>query len=201
MPTTLKVVQEIILNDATTALNVFHVQAAETLVEADIPNVEADIDAWLLDMYSNVTATVADTVTYGGYKLYEVVLATGLESFFTGGNASLLAGTNTADAFPNGVGPLLGFLMFGRPRHAQKYMAGFNEVSATDNNLTAGAIAATLLVALSMRAGPAAIGVPNFTWTSGIYSLVDKIFIPAGNTAYTNIGVSYQRRRKPGVGI
>jgi hypothetical protein len=80
----------------------------------------------------------------------------------------------------------------------RKFIPGIGEINATDNDLTSGALARSVLYAVAWATQ--FIDANSVTFTPGVWSMTKLNFFLATGTVIANAILGYQRRRKPGVG-
>lgn len=154
-------------------------------------------EAYLDDIYSVVSGEISDQLTITGFELYRVVVIGGEETLeFIGVGSISNQPSNANDMIPHGAAMQFNARLNGPGRgSAKKFFPGFVDVGVV-NGIFIPMVITTLQPALTDW-------VSNFgsgnDWIPGAYS-VSKGFRSMLMPVARNV-VSYQRRRKPGVGI
>jgi len=110
-----------------------------------------------------------------------------------------LAGSLITDAVSGGVAGLVSASLVGGGRSGRKFIGGLSEDVVQNGNVVGAGITALIDFGLAWITG--------FTSTNGyifytqIFRVATEAFIPMGVTFAVDTIASYQRRRKPGVGI
>jgi hypothetical protein len=197
--TILKVAQNILLPDTQTAVNVYWAVLAEDggsgpLEEEDILEAAAN---WMDDLYSEIVDNIANTVIGTLVEVWEVNPADG-DLTPIGDEATTWVGAHTGDALPNGVASINAMKTSNTDVTGRKFIPGIGEINATDNDLTSGALARSVLYAVAWATQ--FIDANSVTFTPGVWSMTKLNFFLATGTVIANAILGYQRRRKPGVG-
>ena len=197
--TILKIAASILLNDEQTAMQIFWASLAEDggsgpLDEDDV------LDAcgnWMDQLYANVEGAIADTIIGGLVEVWEVDVLTGVLTPI-GDAVQTWVGLSANDALPNGVAAIGAIKTTNTKVTGRKFIPGFNDDSATDNNLAPGTLATLVLFVADWVTSYTD---PNSVLLHpGVYSTTFNNFYVTTGVAIANAIVGYQRRRKPGVG-
>lgn len=190
----LRIVATFDIDGASKAQNVFHAVQNTGTAQDDEDVVDAALN-WIEDIFGTMTALTSDEVSLEKVEVYEDSVAGFLP---VGSAAGTWAGTSANDRVPAGVAILL-HAQKSRTNHTdKKYIAGTTEATIAGDTFTSTATTAAGLAAAEW--------IDTHTDANGVvlnpvsYNRNTKI-----TKAYTGYSVSdvasYQRRRKPGVGL
>ncbi len=194
----LKVVVTLGMPGLTVAQNVYYARY-DGLGDVNEATTTNDMKLWSDDMYANMLATLADTVTIEEVTVFRKVTADPLVFEQIGTEASTQVGTSTDQCLPNGVAMVMRVGTVALRSIARKYIPGINEGSSDITTWSAAALAAGASFLFDWLAGPATQAGRDYT--VGIVSTKDGLFKTFKGTGILSAIPGYQRRRKPGVGI
>lgn len=189
-----KIVPTFTIGTGSKAQNVYHVQHSTGTAQTEEDVLDAAIE-WVEDLMSNFTTQIADDVELATVDVYEQVGATWAP---VGQDSGTWAGTNVNERLPSGVALLIKLF---KPRTGyadRKFIAGFTEVSAVGDVWESGILTSGAAFVVDMQA--------EFTATNSV-KLTPKYYNRTSGLTLDYVGgstqstVSYQRRRKPGVGL
>lgn len=197
--TILKLAQNILLPDEQTAINVFWVVLEDAVGSGPLAVIDilAAASNYMDSLYGEVNGSLADTLLSTIVEVWEVDGPTG-DLTPVGDEATTWDGLSTNDALPNGVAGITTIKTTDTDVTGRKFIPGFHDGAADDNNLVATPLSQLVDFALSWAAGWTDANDVQFV--SGVYSYTKNNFLMATGTTITNAIVGYQRRRKPGVG-
>lgn len=195
----LKIAAHTLLPDTQTAINVFWAElldnvGAGPLDEQDVLDAAAN---WIDLMWDNLLGDISDTVSSPLCEVWIVDEPTG-DLTPVGDNALTWVPTNANDVFPNGVAAICALKTTETDVTGRKFIAGFSDTKAIDNNLSVGAVADLAEFGIDWAANY--VDANDVEFNSGVYSGTKSAFYPSSGTIVANAIVGYQRRRKPGVG-
>jgi hypothetical protein len=174
--------------------NVYHCRHTTGSGQADEDVVDAAVE-FVEELMGNFTSNIHQGVDLESVDVYELV---GTEFQPVGTGSSTWVGTNSNDRLPSGIALLIK-LYKERTGHAdRKYIGGFTEVALAADAWASGV--------LTNGAAFVADMVAEFTATNGV-KLQPSYFNRMTGLVKDYIGgaaqevISYQRRRKPGVGL
>lgn len=195
----LKVVVSLAFPESVVAQNIFWVLFDNDGPSADEDDVLDDMEEWIEDLYTQIISKISDEITMDDLKVY--VYDSSEDDFDEVGDRALSVNFNqTADFLPLGVAVLQRANTVNPDVQGRKYWGGLCEVHNTAGRLEASAVA-DFILAGSAWIAPFVGTETGSTFTPGVYSLTKSAFYAFGEDLLTNLVLSYQRRRKPGVGI
>lgn len=195
----LKVVVSLAFPESVVAQNIFW-----TLFEADGSSVDDDdvlddMEEWIEALYTRIIAKVSDEIEMDDLKVY--VYDSGDDDFDEVGDRALEVNFNqTTDFLPLGVAVLQRANTVNPDVQGRKYWGGLCEAHNLQGRLEASAVADFVLAGSDWIA-PFTGTATGSGFIPGVYSLTQSQFYAFGPDLLTNLVLSYQRRRKPGVGI
>jgi hypothetical protein len=195
----LKMAMHYLLPDEQTAINVFWAVLEDAigsgpLDESDVLDAAANyMDA----LYAEVIESLPTTVVGGLVEVWEVDPATG-ELTPIGEESTTWEGNGAGDPFPNGVCWVCSMRTIDTDVTGRKFLSGFVETSAEDNNLISAHLAR--LVAFALEWATDYTDPNDVQFIPGVWSTVQNTFRQRSGTVVANAILGYQRRRKPGVG-
>lgn len=197
--TVLKIAQNINLFDTQTAINVFWAKIDDNvgggpLAETDV--LDAVVN-YLAKVYLDILPSMDASITGSLAEVWTVLESTG-DLTPVGDIASIFAGTGVGDAFPNGVAAIAAMKTTNTDVTGRKFIPGYVETEAVDNNLTGPALARLVLMAVDWA--DQHIDANDVIINPGVYSRAKLQFFNTTGAIVANGIVGYQRRRKPGVG-
>jgi hypothetical protein len=197
--TVLKIVVSMLMPDSVIAQNIFYSVVADLATSDDEEDVVTDLVTWVETMYANLNSFVADAVVGSDIKVYEYD-DNDLDWDEVGTDTWADGFANTDDMLPHGCAALAHARTFDPDTQAGKYVPGFSEVACLDSDLTGAAV--TAMANYCDDWVTAFVGTETGgTFGPGVWSTADAVFKLFIGTYVVNSVVSYQRRRKPGVGI
>lgn len=197
--TIIKIAQNYLLPDEQTAVNVFWQEVNNNAGPGDLDDDDV-LDAvanWLDQLYAEVVASLADVIVSTICEVWTVNEATG-DLTPVGDAATTWDGTSVNDPLPNGVAGICTLKTTETDVTGRKFLAGYHDTAADDNNLIVAALAR--LVDFAINWATQYIDPNDVILDPGVYSTVLASFFGATGTIVANAIVGYQRRRKPGVG-
>jgi hypothetical protein len=197
--TILKVVVSLLLPDSVIAQNVFYSVVTDLVTSQDELDVVTDLVTWVETMYTELNTRISTTASSSDIKVYEYD-ANDEDWDEVGTDVWTDGFSNVEDMLPHGCAALLHARTTDPDTQASKYIAGFSEVSCLDSDLNAPVI--TDLGDFGEAWVTAFVGTETGgTFGPGVWSTADAVFKLFSGTYVVNGLISYQRRRKPGVGI
>ena len=197
--TILRVVVSLLFPDSAIAQNVFYTLFENDGGSNDDEDVLTDMSDWVDTMYDAMSASLDSDITLTGIKVYFYDTVgddwdeLGVEFPGTGFSA-------TGDMMPNGIACLIHAPTVNPDVTGAKYIGGFLDDSVVENDITAGALANFALFATEWT-DPAVFSATGSGFIPGVWSATKDQFFAFTTSSSLNVGVAYQRRRKPGVGI
>lgn len=158
-----------------------------------------DADAWLDNMYLNLTAHTTDSLDGNEVIVYKYDTI-GLDWDEVGSQAWIWDPAAASDELPRGVAALVRLWTTDPDVQGKKYIPGMLEANTTDGLYGASLITALLAFAADWYT-PFVGLTSGATWTPGIWSVVQLAFLAAVDHIATSTIPAYQRRRKRNVGI
>lgn len=195
----LRVVASMLWTDGNVNQNVFNAEISGAGGPWDDQDVVADAEAWLDNMYANMTTQCSDELDGNEIIVYK----------YDSGDADwdevaseqwVWNPSQAADQLPRGVAGLVRLWTTDPDVQGKKYIPGLTEGNIVDGLLDAGPITALLAFAADWFA-PFVGGTTGATWTPGIWSVKNAAFFAAVDHVATSTIAAYQRRRKRNVGI
>lgn len=197
--TILRIVAQMLWTDGNIVQNVFNAVVSGAGAPWDDTDILDDAEAWLDDMYLNMTNLVSDELDGNTVTVYKYD-AIGDDWDEVGSQAWTWNPTNANEQLPRGVAGLLNLGTTDPDVQGKKYVAGITEASLED-----GLYDATLLIGLLALGADWLTafvgGASGGTWTPGVWSVVGTVFKAAVANIVASAIPSYQRRRKRNVGI
>lgn len=195
----LRIVASMLWIDGNVNQNVFNAKVTGAGGPWDDQDIVDDAEAWLDNMYANMTATCSDDLAGNEVIVYKYD-AVGDDWDEVGSQAWVWTPTVVVDQLPRGVAGLVRLWTEDPDVQGKKYFPGLTENSITDGLFGAGTIVSLLAFAADWYL-PFAGGTSGATWTPGIWSVVATVFKAAVDHVATSTIPAYQRRRKRNVGI
>lgn len=197
--TILKIAQSILLPDTQTAMNIFWAALSEDggagpLDEDDVLEAASN---WMDQLYANVDDDMNDQVSGNLVEVWTVDTGTG-DLTPVGDEATTWVGLGPQDPLPNGVAAICALKTTDTDVTGRKFLPGYVEAQATDNNLTS--VPLSRLVLFAVDWATQYVDPNSVIFSPGVWSTAKTQFVAAGGTVIANAIVGYQRRRKPGVG-
>lgn len=193
----LQIVTEGTLFADQTALNVFHLDRNGNLGVGEYAAAEADISAWLTDMYDEMLGSLHDDYTIGSYVVSSVDLPTGTVTELFTAAYSWTGGINLEE-LPNQVSGSVYIGVTGTNRKARKSIAGVAGVHVSGNLWNAVGLDNLLDFAQQWTDGPGFVA--GAAATTVMWSRLNQIVHDADGMVAANVVVGSADTRKPGVG-
>lgn len=195
----LRVVASMLWTDGNVNQNVFNCRASGGGGPYADQDVIDDMEDWLDDMYANVTGSVSDALDGNEVICYKWDSG-GADWDEVSSQAWTWDPTSASEQIPRGVAALVRLWTTDPDVQGKKYLPGQVEASVEDGLY----IAARLIDWLAFAADwylPFVGAASGATFTPGIWSVVDSLFLAAIDHVATSAIPAYQRRRKRTVGI
>lgn len=195
----LRIVASMLWTDGNVNQNVFNTVITGGGSPFDDQDIVDDAEAWLDNMYANLTTVVSDEVDGNEVIVYKY---DSIDDDWdeVGSQSWTWNPTNASDQLPRGVAGLVRLWTSDPDVQGKKYIPGLTEGGLADGLFDAGQITAFLAFAADWYL-PFTGSVSGATWTPGIWSVVGTVFKAAVNHLATSTIPAYQRRRKRNVGI
>ncbi len=182
-----------------TIQNVFNAMLSGGGAPWDDQDVLDDAEAWLDNMYANLTpelTTAMDGNTLHVYK-YDAV---GQDWDEVGFQSWTWDPARVADELPRGVAGLINLATVDPDVQGKKYLGGLTEDSIVDGMLVGSMLTAILAFGADWLT-PFIGGTSGAGWQPGVWSVAQTAFKAAVDTITVSAICAYQRRRKRGIGI
>lgn len=195
----LKIASSLLLQDTQTAINVFWVELLDSVGSGplDEDDIVAAAANWIDQLFANVEDSISDNDEGTLVEVWTVDEPTGVLTPI-GDDALTWNGANVDDALPNGCAAICSMKTTSTKATGRKFIPGFAETLALDNNLIG--IGITDLVLFSVDWATNYVDANDVEFNPGVYSPTQADFFPATGVVISNAIIGYQRRRKPGVG-
>jgi len=195
----LRVVASMLWTDGNVAQNVFNCIVSGGVGPYDDQDIADDMEDWLDNMYANVTSSTSDALD--GNELIVYKYDSGDDDWDeVSSQAWTWNPSISSDYFPRGVAALVRLWTTDPDVQGKKYLPGFGESTATDGLFVAGTLTAMLAFAADWYT-PFVGAASGATFTPGIWSVVNTLFVAGVDHVAANAIPAYQRRRKRNVGI
>lgn len=195
----LRVVAVMVWDDGGIAQNVFNAIVSGGGGPYDDLDIVDDAEAWLDDMYANITARCPTELDGSEVRVYKYDTINDdwdeVGSGVWGWNP-----TAVDSQLPRGVAALINAKTIDPDVNGKKYIAGFTELQNVEGLWDAGPLASLVLFAVDWTTGFTG-GTSGATWDPGIWSVVNTALYLMSGTEIIPTIPAYQRRRKQGVGI
>lgn len=195
----LRVVAVMIWDDGGIAQNVFNAVISGTGGPYDEQDIVDDAEAWLDDMYANLTSKCPTELDGSEVRVY---IYDGIDDDWdeVGSNVWGWNPSATDSQLPRGVAGLINAKTLDPDVSGKKYLAGFTELQNEEGLWAAATLASMVLFGVDWTT--AFVGaVSTADWVPGVWSVVNTNLHPFSGTEIIPTIPAYQRRRKPGVGI
>lgn len=195
----LRVVASMLWTDANVNQNVFNAEITGGGGPWDDADVVADAEAWLDNMYANITIYVSNALDGNEVLVYKY---DSLDDDWdeVSSDAWSWNPSDSTDQLPRGVAGLVRLWTTDADVQGKKYIPGLCE-DGIANGLIGGAIITGLLAFGADWYTPFTGGTTGATWTPGIWSVANTAFYAGVDHIAASTIAAYQRRRKRGVGI
>lgn len=197
--TILRVVAQMLWTDGEIMQNVYNAVLSGGGGPWTDEDVVDDAQAWLDNMYANVTTYVVDTLDGNQVFVYKYDAADD-DWDEVGSDEFTWDPASAGDELPRGVAGLLNLQTEDPDVQGKKYIGGFSETSIIGGLLQASVVTALLALGADW-ALPFVGATSGATWTPGVWSIVGKELVPAVDTITGHTIMAYQRRRKRNVGV
>ena len=195
----LRVVASLLWTDGNINQNVYNCIVSGGSPPFDEQDVLDDMEDWLDNMYANVTIATSDEVDGNEVIVYKYDTV-GDDWDEVGSNAWTWNPSSDIDQLPRGVAALIRLWTTDPDVQGKKYIGGRTEGNVTDGLFT-GSHLTTLLAFAADWYTPFAGAASGATFTPGIWSVANTLFLAGVDHIAANAIPAYQRRRKRNVGI
>lgn len=195
----LRVVASMLWTDGEVNQNVFNCKISGGTPPYSDSDVVDDCEDWLDNMYANLTTSCSDeldgneTIVYKYDSVDDDWDEVASQTFTWNPSA-------TPDQLPRGVALLIRLWTEDPDVQGKKYMPGLTETNVTDG-LFSGAIIANALAFAADWYLPFVGSATGATFTPGVWSVLNTLFVAAVDHVAMSAIPAYQRRRKNNVGI
>lgn len=195
-----KITQNVLLIDNVTAQNVQYLRQ-DTSGSGQISDIRDDIDNWIAQIYSPLIPFMVDSAFVTDWKMEVKTPGTCDFNLFTDGAVSFQGDLSfPQNMTAHGVALQANARLVGYGRVGKKFWAGFGDGTMLDGTWQAAILGGALSAAVGWITPFVGVG-SNASWVPGVWSCVRLLFFNFSGTIITKPVGSYQRRRKPGVGI
>lgn len=195
----LRIVASLVFPDDVIMQNVFHMAVSTLVGTGDEADITDDAVGYVDKIYANHDAQMDHEITGDEVKVYEYD-AVDADWDEIGTGALTVTTASTADYLPHGVALLQTFYTLEPDVQGRKFWGGFGEGNQADGSWTGTVLTQIVLTAADV--------VTTYIGTETGSTYQPIVWSPTRGTGYAYSGVvttnticSYQRRRKPGVGI
>lgn len=195
----LRIVASMLWQDGNINQNVFNALLSGAGGPWDDADIVDDAEAWLDNMYANITARCSDQFDGNEVLVYKYDAVGDDWDEVSSGSWSWNP-SSADDELPRGTGPLLQLWTVDPDVQGKKYLPAFTEASLVDGLYT-GAVVTDCLAFAADWYTPFAGGTSGATWTPGIWSVAQTAFKAGVDHVAASAIPAYQRRRKRNVGI
>jgi hypothetical protein len=195
----LRIVASMLWTDGNVAQNVFNAVVTGAGGPWDDSDIADDAEAWLDNMYANITTACADSIDGNEVIVYKYD-AVDDDWDEVASQSWTWNPSNASGEIPRGAAALIRLWSTDPDVQGKKYIAGTTE-GVNDDGLFTGAFLTDLLAFAADWYLPFAGAVSGATWTPGIWSVVGTVFKAGVDHIAVSAIPAYQRRRKRNVGI
>ena len=195
----LRIVASMLWTDGNVNQNVFNAVVTGAGGPFDDSDILDDAEAWLDDMYANLTANISDELDGNEVIVYKWD-AGDQDWDEVGSQAWTWNPSAVPDQLPRGVAGLVRLWTEDADVQGKKYIPGYTEDAIADGLFGGGVVTGLLSFAADWYLPFAGVG-SGATWTPGIWSVVGLVFKAAVDHFASTTIPAYQRRRKRNVGI
>ncbi len=195
----LRIVASFLWDDGNINQNVFNAEVTGGGSPFDDVDIVDDAEAWLDNMYANLTTNITDHLEGNEVIVYKYD-AVHDDWDEVGSQSWTFTPSHVDEYLPKAVALLVRLWTTDPDVQGKKYIPGFVEGSVVDGLWGSGIITSALAFALDWF-NPFTGGTSGATWTPGIWSVVGTVFRAAVDHYATSTIPAYQRRRKRNVGI
>jgi len=195
----LRVVAQFLWTDGNINQNVFNALLSGAGSPWDDGDIADDAEAWLDNMYANITSSTSDELDGNEVIVYKYD-AINDDWDEVASQAFTWNPTSVSDQLPRGTAPLVRLWTIDPDVQGKKYIPGQVENDLGDG-LYSGALLTTLLAFAADWYTPFTGGTSGATWNPGVWSVAQKAFKTGVDHVAASAIPAYQRRRKRNVGI
>ncbi|MCK5292974.1 MAG: hypothetical protein KAR39_13270 [Thermoplasmata archaeon] len=195
----LRIVASMLWTDGNVNQNIFNAVVTGGGSPWSDTDIVDDAEAWLDNMYANVTTICSDEVDGNEVVVYKYD-AIDDDWDEVGSQSWTWNPSNTSEQLPRGVAFLMRLWTTDPDVQGKKYLPATCESNLLDGLYGSGISTAGLAFAADWY-NPFTGGVSGATWTPGIWSVVGTVFKAAVDHIAVSLIPAYQRRRKRNVGI
>lgn len=195
----LRVVASFLWTDGNVNQNVFNAVVTGGGSPWADTDVVDDAEAWLDNMYANLTTSMSDEIDGNEVIVYKYD-AVDDDWDEVGSQSWTFNPSQATDELPRGVAGLVRLWTVDPDVQGRKYIPAFTEGTIVDGLIASSAITAMLAFAADWYL-PFTGGVSGATWTPGIWSIAGTVFKAGVDHIAASTIAAYQRRRKRNVGI
>ncbi len=197
--TILRIVASMLWVDGNVVQNVFNAVVTGAGAPWDVQDIIDDAEAWMDNMYANITSNINDELDGNTVYVYEYDPVDD-DWDEVGSNTWGWNPTSVGEQLPRAVAGLINYKTTDPDVSGKKYIAGLNEPNIDDGLWNAGTITNLLAFATDMVT-PFIGGTSGATWSPGVWSVLGTVFKAAIDAYGTTTIPAYQRRRKRNIGI
>lgn len=195
----LRIVASALWTDGNVVQNVYNAEVTGGSGPWDDTDIVDDAEAWLDNMYLNITANFSDQLDGNEVIVYKWDAAD-QDWDEVGSQSWTWNPANAADEEPRGVAALVRLWTVDPDVQGKKYIAGMCEDNVSGGLIGSGTLTTLLALAADWYL-PFTGGTSGASWTPGIWSVVGLVFKAAVDHLAASAIPAYQRRRKRNVGI
>ena len=197
--TILRIVASMLWTDGNVVQNVFNAVVTGAGAPWDVQDIIDDAEAWMDNMYANITSNINDELDGNTVYVYEYDPVDD-DWDEVGSNTWAWNPTSVGEQLPRAVAGLINYKTTDPDVSGKKYIAGLNEPNIDDGLWNSGTITNLLAFALDLVT-PFIGGTSGATWSPGVWSVLGTVFKAAIDAYGTTTIPAYQRRRKRNIGI
>ncbi len=195
----LRVVASMLWTDGNVNQNVFNALVSGGGGPWADQDITDDAEAWLNNMYANMTADCSDELDGNEVLVYKWDTVN-LDWDEVSSQSWTWNPSQVTDQLPRGVAGLVRLWTTDPDVQGKKYLPGLCEGDIVDG-LIAGGVLTNMLAFAADWFTPFAGGTSGATWTPGVWSVIGSLFQSGVDHVAANAIPAYQRRRKRNVGI
>jgi hypothetical protein len=195
----LRIVASMLWSDAGVNQNVFNAKISGGGGPYDDIDVADDAEDWLDDMYLNITGNASDEIAGNEVIVYKYDTV-GQDWDEVASQAWTWAPSLGTDYLPRAVAALVRLWTTDADVQGKKYLPGFTE-DVNDDGLFGPGFLTNLLGFAADWFTPFIGAATGATFTPGVWSVVQELFLPGVDHVAVSAIPAYQRRRKRNVGI
>lgn len=195
----LRIVASMLWTDGNVNQNVFNAVVTGGGSPWDDQDIVDDAEAWLDNMYLNLTTDTSDELDGNSVIVYKY---DALDDDWDEVSSQTWTWnpTQASDQLPRGVAGLVRLWTTDPDIQGKKYLPGLCEGTIVDGMISAGPLVNMLAFAADWYTSFVG-GTSGATWTPGIWSVKDTVFKQGVDHIQASGIPAYQRRRKRNVGI